>query len=329
MTNIAILGAGSIARAMAKTLRMMQAHGEGMALYAVASRSIEKAAAFAAAEGFVHAYGSYEALVCDPAVELVYIATPHSHHAAHIRLCVEHGKAVLCEKAFTANEDQAREALALAESRGVLVTEAIWPRYMPSRRMIDDLLAGGAIGRPVMLTANLGYDIARVERLRNPALAGGALLDVGVYPLNFASMAFGDDIVRVESTVEKFDTGVDLTENITLTYADGRVAHIMATAACRTDRRGVIYGTEGYLTVDNVNNPQVITLHPKAEDYRAARVIPVPEQLTGYEYEVRACLEALQAGRIECPDMPHAQTLRILRLTDRLRHDWGVRYPFE
>ena len=329
MTNIAILGAGSIARAMAKTLRGMRERGDQVTLYAVASRSQEKAQAFAAAEGFAHAYGSYEAMVCDPAVELVYIATPHSHHAAHIRLCVEHGKAVLCEKAFTANAAQAEEVLSLARTRGVLVTEAIWPRYMPSRRMINELIAGGAIGRPVMLTANLGYDIARVERLYRPELAGGALLDVGVYPLNFASMVFGDDIVRVESSVEKFDTGVDRSENITLTYADGKAAHIMATASCRTDRRGVVYGTEGFLAVDNVNNPQTITLHPKAEDFRPAQVIPVPKQITGYEYEVEACLAALAQGRLECPEMPHDETLRILRLTDRLRADWGVRYPFE
>ena len=327
--KIGILGAGSIARSMAKTLRGMWQQGRPVELYAVASRSLEKAQDFAAREGVSRAYGSYEEMVRDDAVDLVYIATPHSHHAEQIRLCVEHGKAVLCEKAFTGNARQAEEVLALAERKGVLVTEAIWTRYMPSRRMIDDVLASGAIGKPQVLMASLGYPVWDKERIARPELAGGALLDLGVYTLNFASMAFGDDVARMESSVAMMDTGVDHTENITLHYRDGRTACLTSTAMAQTNRQGVICGDKGYLTVDNINNPQVISVYDRTCNGVPVETLHVPQQITGYEYQVEACLRALEAGALECPEMPHSETIHIMRTMDALRAQWGMRYPFD
>ena len=330
MTNVAILGAGNIARQMAKTLRLMKARGDKVELYAVGSRDKARAEAFAQAEGFAKAYGSYEELLRDDGVDLVYIATPHSHHGEQIEQCVTHGKAVLCEKAFTATAAQAERALALAKEKGVLVTEAIWTRYVPMRRMLDELLASGAIGTPRVLTANLGYTIYDKERIRRPELAGGALLDVGVYVLNFAAMVFGTQVERMESSVRLMDTGVDMQESITLHYPDGRMAELMATAACNTSRRCWIYGDQGCAEVDNVNNPRRITLYANANDPASVtRVIDAPPQLTGYEYEVLACLRALETGALECPEMPHAETLRIMRWMDTVRHSWVMRYPFE
>lgn len=330
MTNVAILGAGNIARQMAKTLRLMKARGDKVELYAVGSRDKARAEAFAQAEGFAKAYGSYEELLRDDGVDLVYIATPHSHHGEQIEQCVTHGKAVLCEKAFTATAAQAERALALAKEKGVLVTEAIWTRYVPMRRMLDELLVSGAIGTPRVLTANLGYTIYDKERIRRPELAGGALLDVGVYVLNFAAMVFGTQVERMESSVRLMDTGVDMQESITLHYPDGRMAELMATAACNTSRRCWIYGDQGCAEVDNVNNPRRITLYANANDPASVtRVIDAPPQLTGYEYEVLACLHALETGALECPEMPHAETLRIMRWMDTLRHSWDMRYPFE
>ena len=178
--KLAILGAGNIANMMAEAARGT----EGVTLYAVASRSLERARAFAEKWGFEKAYGSYEEMVNDANVDLVYVATPHSHHYQHMKLCLAHGKHVLCEKAFTRNAKEAREILQEAEEKKLLVTEAIWTRYMPSRKMISDLLAEGVIGKPSALSANLGYVISDKERIKEPALAGGALLDVGVYTLN-------------------------------------------------------------------------------------------------------------------------------------------------
>ncbi len=330
MTNIAILGTGIIARTMAATLRGMQAAGEAVCLYGAASRDEARAAGFARKEGFARSWGSYEAMLADPGVDLVYVATPHSHHAEHIRLCVEAGKAVLCEKAFCANREQAADVLSLAEARGVLVTEAIWTRYMPSRRMLDELVAAGTIGEVRLVCANLGYGTDGIARIREPALAGGALLDLGVYALNFASMALGDGIASLKGTAQLLPTGVDLTDSIVIEYESGAAAQLSATAACRTDRRGIIYGTRGWLAVDNINNPGRIEVWD-ASDWSGnpAKVIPVPAQITGYEYEVRACLKALDEGLIECPEMPHAETLEIMRQMDALRAQWGVQYPWE
>lgn len=327
--KIGILGAGNIAESMAKTVRGMAAQGKDVSLYAVASRSQEKADAFAAAQGVSRAYGSYEAMLADPAVDLVYIATPHSHHAAQISACVAAGKPVLCEKSFTANAKQAESVLREAEAAGVYVAEAIWTRYMPSRRMITDLIANDEIGEPRFLSANLAYAIDDRERIVRPELAGGALLDVGVYPINFASMVFGNDIARVESSVQKMDTGVDRTENITYFYQDGRMAQLMASAAFASDRRGIVYGTKGFLMVDNVNNPHEISYYDRKSREKPSWVRPVPPQITGYEYEVEACMRDLAAGHLEPVEMPHAETIEIMRQMDALRNAWGIRYPFE
>lgn len=329
MTNIAILGPGSIARSMAKTLRGMKAQGEPVRLYAAASRDLARAQAFCEKEGFEVAYGSYEEMVKDPNVDLVYIASPHSHHAEHMKLCIEHGKAVLCEKAFTANAKQAREVLALAEEKKVLVTEAIWTRYMPSLKIMKDIIASGALGEVKMVSASLFYVIDHVERLIRPELAGGALLDVGVYPLNFACMILGSDPVRMESSVQLTDAGVDYQESFTLHYEGGQMAVLSAGMGSRCDRRCLISGTKGYIVADNVNNIHKIELFTEEDDFVTPKDFPVPEQITGYEYQVRSCLRALGKGEIECPEMPHTETIRVMEIMDALRTQWGVKYPFE
>ncbi|MBR6667204.1 MAG: Gfo/Idh/MocA family oxidoreductase [Clostridia bacterium] len=327
--NVAIIGAGAIARSMCRTVRGMKEKGRPVELYAIASRSQEKADAFAKEEGVLHAYGSYEAMLADPAVDLVYIATPHSHHAEQMKMCIRAGKAVLCEKAFTPNLHQAEEVLDLAREKGVYVAEALWPRYMPSRWIINDLLAEGVIGEPRMLYSNLCYAIEHKERIMDPALAGGALLDLGVYVLNFASMVFGDDIVRINSTVELMDTGVDRTETITIKYRDGKMAQLMASTAFNSDRRCVIYGTKGFLIVDNVNNPAWVEIYDKDHRDKPMQRISMPEQITGYEYEVEACLRDLQAGNLEPCEMPHEQTKMLLHQMDALRAIWHIKFPFE
>ena len=329
MTNIAILAPGSIARSMAKTLRGMKEQGAPIRLYAAASRDLARAQAFCEQEGFEVAYGSYEEMVKDPNVDLVYVASPHSHHAEHMKLCIEHGKAVLCEKAFTANAKQAREVLALAKEKNVLVAEAIWTRYMPSLTIMKDIIASGAIGEVKMVSASLFYIIDHVPRLIRPELAGGALLDVGVYPLNFACMILGSNPVRIESSVQLAKTGVDYQESFTLHYEGGQMAVLSAGMGSRCDRRCLISGTKGYIVADNVNNIHKIELFTAEDDFAAGKDFPVPQQITGYEYQVASCLRALEKGEIECPEMPHAETIRVMEIMDTLRAQWGVQYPFE
>ena len=321
--KIGILGAGNISRKVAPALVALPE----VDCYAVASRDLEKAKTFAAEFGFEKAYDNYEALLSDPAVELVYVATPHSHHFEHMMLCLEHGKNVICEKAFTMNAQQAKEVCAAAREQGLYVAEAIWTRYMPSRKMIQDILDSGIIGKPNTLTANLSYVISDKRRIYDPALAGGALLDIGVYGLNFALMHFGSDIVRMESSVTKMDTGVDGMEVITLHYRDGRMAVLTHSVYCRSDRMGIIHGDKGYLVVENINNPQSIQVFD-TEDRLLARY-DVPEQVNGYEYEFAEAARCIAEGKLEADSMPHADTIEVMEMMDSLRKAWGVVYPQE
>lgn len=321
--NIGIMGSGNIAGVMAETIRKMKK----AKLYAVASRAKVKADAFAGKYGCKKAYGSYEELVRDKKVDLIYIATPHSEHYENIKLCILNGKPVLCEKAFTANAMQAEEIIALAREKEVFLAEAMWPRYMPMVTTIQEVLGSGVIGEIKTLTANLGYDIDTVPRLREPALAGGALLDVGVYTLNFAAMIFGSNIAGIESSCICSETGVDEQNSITIRYLDGKMALLNSSMVSISDRKGVVYGTKGFAVIDNINNYEAITVYDN--HYKQIASYKRPKQISGYEYEVEACMKALDAGELECIQMPHSETIRIMKIMDELRKQWGIVYPFE
>ena len=327
MLKFGIIGAGGIARTMAQTIREMPE----VESTAIAARDPERARAYAKEYGFRKAYGSYEELLADPEVELVYIALPHSHHCRWTLETLKAGKHVLCEKAFAVNEAEAREMIALSEEKGLLLAEAIWTRYLPSRKMIDDLIKGGAIGEVLSVSANLGYCIHEHERIVRPELAGGALLDLTVYPLNFASMILGDDIASIDSVCVLTETGVDGQDSVTLRYKNGKTATMYTTIYALTDRRGMIYGTKGFIEVQNINNPEVI--HVWSNDRHPGPKLleehPVPPQITGFEYEVAACAKAIAEGAFECPEMPHAETLEIMRQMDTIRAQFGIVYPFE
>jgi predicted dehydrogenase len=317
-----IMGPGGIATMMADTITPIS----DIERYAVGSRDIGRAKAFAEKYGFQKAYGSYEELVRDPDVELVYIATPHSHHYENAILCIDHGKPALVEKAFMVNAKQAKHVLDYAADKKVLVTEAIWTRYMPTRKMINELLNSGVIGTPNFLTANLGYLITHIKRLSDPTLAGGALLDLGVYTINFASMVFGDKVESISAEAVMFDTGVDAMNNITMRFEGGKTAFLYSSAMVQTDREGVIYGDKGRLVIDNINNPERIRVFDL--DYRETACYEAPPQITGYEYQVLSAIKAIEEGRLECPEMPHNETIRILELMDTIRASWGLKYQF-
>lgn len=321
--KVGIIGAGWIAEKMAITL---QPHPEMR--WAIAARDLDRAEAFKEKYGFQKAYGSYEDLVNDAEVDLVYIATPHSHHYAHARLAIEHGKAVLCEKAFTANAREAEVLLNLAHEKGVFITEAIWTRYMPLSLKVKEIIDSGVIGRPRLLTATLAYQMETKERIVRADLCGGALLDLGVYSINFARMYFGGDIECVRSQVWKGAEGMDMINGMSLLYKDGRMANIQSAACCYNDRQGVISCEQGYLIVDNINCPECVRVYNN--EYKLIQEHHAPEtQITGYEYQVYACEEALKNGWLESPYMPHDETLAVMRMMDELRKEWGVKYPMD
>ncbi len=321
--KIGILGAGRIAAILAETMNKMPE----VECYGVASRNLEKAEVFAKDHGFQHAFGSYEDILADREVELIYIATPHSHHYQHIKMCLNAGKHVLCEKSFTVNEKQAAEVLRMAKEKKLLLTEAIWTRYMPSRKMIDDLLAEKVVGDVKKMTANLNYPLLEKERIVKPELAGGALLDVGIYPLNFAYMHFGDGVKEMHSAAQMTDAGIDGENGMLLLYDDGRMAVLNSGIHGKSDSQGVFYGSEGCMIVENINNPEAIKIYDT--DGNLVREIKVPEQISGYEYEILETISCIEEGKLECPSMPHVETLKMMRVMDELRASWGMKYPEE
>ena len=321
--KLAILGPGRIADKVTQTLVQLPE----IECYAVASRTPGKAEAFAKKFGFSKAYTNYIEMLSDPEVELVYITTPHSHHYEQMKLCLEHGKHVICEKAFTINAQQAREIRDLAAEKGLFVAEAIWTRYMPSRKIINDMIQSGIIGSVNTLTANLSYNVAYKERIIFPELAGGALLDIGIYGLNFALMHFGDDIVRIESTVQKTVTGVDAMETITIFFRGGRMAVLTHSIYCRSDRKGIIHGEKGYIVVENINNPQSVSVYDDNDNL--LEHYEVPQQISGYEYEFQEAVRCIREGKLEPDSMPLETSIQVMEIMDSLRKQWGVVYPQE
>lgn len=321
--RVGIIGAGWIADKMGETLRgMSDARG-----YAIAARDLNRAQAFAEHWGFEKAYGSYEEMCADPNVDLVYIATPHSHHYEHTKLALSYNKPCLVEKAFTANAREAEELLNIAKEKKIFITEAIWTRYQPLRQTILDIIASGVVGKPRLLNASLCYQMETKERIVRPDLCGGALLDLGVYCINFARMFFGEDIEEIISSCVKNHTGMDMIDSIIFKYKDGRVANIQASAVCKDARRGVIACDNGYIEVENINNPENAIVYD--DEYREIARYDAPKKITGYEYQVSACAEALRNGWLESPYIPHEETLKIMKLMDQLRKEWGVVYPMD
>lgn len=321
--RVGIIGAGWIAEKAAITLNGL----ETCEAYAIASRTLDKAQAFAEKWQIPQVYGSYTELINDPAVDLVYIATPHSHHYDVTKEALLADKPCLVEKAFMANLRQAKEIVELAHERKVFLAEAIWTRYQPVVQMVRDLISSGRIGEPRLVTATLGYSMGEKPRIMRADLCGGALLDLGVYALNFVRMFFPADIVSIDSQCVKSKTGMDLTNAITLVLSDGLLCNLQSSAACVGDNICVIAGPEGNLIIDNINNPQKITVN--THDRVFVEDIHVPRQITGYEYQFIACREALIEGLLEPREMPHEETLYIMQLMDELRRKWGVRYPMD
>lgn len=321
--KVGILGAGRIGAIMADTVsRMRKAE-----CYAVASRSLEKADEFANAHNVKKVFGSYEEMLQDKELELVYIATPHPFHYEHAKMCIDAGKPVLVEKPFCVNAKEAEELLAYAKEKNVFITEAMWIRYMPMYETIMKVLESGAIGEPKLITANLAYPMLKKERLIKAELAGGALLDVGIYPLNFADMISKSPIKDIRAVAVMTEEGVDAHDSITIRYENGTMAVLNTSMQAVSDRKGIIQGTEGVMIIENINNFESLTVYDK--NYKKKLFKKAPKQISGYEYEVEACRKALKKKKKSCEEMPHDVTMKMMKQMDLIREQIGLKYPFE
>lgn len=309
-----ILGAGHMSGKIMHTMHEVKS----IQPVAIASRSKERAEKFAKKYKLGKFYGSYIEMLKDPEINMVYIATPPSEHFNQMKMCLEMGKAVFCEKPFTLAVQEAEEVLRLAEEKNIFVGEAMWTRYMPLYKEVKKLGSQGELGRITAITANLGYPVWERERVRTPELGGGALFDVGIYPLTFVDAVIGMDY-SVLHTVVSQSCGVDQASAIIMSYQQGIVVSMLNSITGPSDRQGIIYGTEGYAVVENVNNYESIRIYNK--EHQCTREILPPEQISGYEYELEAAARAVLAGQIECKEMPHSEITRMMRVMEDIYMD--------
>ncbi|WP_342476956.1 Gfo/Idh/MocA family oxidoreductase [Paenibacillus sp. FSL H7-0350] len=320
-----ILSTGWIAHQFATDL----AHASNGVAYAVGSRSQESADKFAADHGIPVAYATYEELVNDPDVDAIYIGTPHPFHRENALLALRAGKAVLCEKPFTVNSAELEEVVAYAREHKLFLMEAMWSRYIPAQVKVREWLAAGRIGEVRLVKADLGFraDWNPEGRLLNPALGGGALLDVGIYPVSFASMVLGPHPEKVSSTVHIGETGVDEHFSLLLSYGDGVSASLNGGVRLNMHEEAYVYGTEGHIVVKGtLVNPKSAELYMNGE---LAEMFEDERASVGYAFEAEEVGRCLQAGLTESPVMTLDESLAIMKLLDTVRAQWGLKYPGE
>lgn len=305
MIRWGILSTGTIAKNFAHTARQM---GD-VALCAVASRSQESADAFGDAYGIERRYASYEALAADPQVDIVYVATPHSRHFEDMKLLIAAGKHILCEKSFTTDAAQAEEIFRLAREKGVFVMEAFWTKTIPVYREVERLLAQGVIGEIRAVTAQYGYTTARQGRKFDASLAGGTLLDIGVYAIGFACLCMGYAWDSVTSNLVMNDAGTDATDAVLLRRGNA-VAQLTCAIGATMPVFGAIYGTKGRIEIPDFKNPQRATL---LVDGEAPLTAERPFDVNGYEYEIRETEACLRAGQTRSGRITPEQTVEIGR----------------
>ena len=319
-----IIGLGSIARKFAEGLKSVP----GAELAAVGSRSQEKADKFGDEFGAARRHGSYEALAADPDVDAVYVASPHSKHKEDALLCLGAGKAVLCEKPFTINAAEAAEVIRAARERNVFLMEAMWTRFTPVMGKVRDLVKEGAIGEVRMVQADFGFRAGfnPQSRLFNPDLGGGALLDVGVYCLSFASMLLGTP-EQITGVAHLGETQVDESAAMLLRYPQGEIAVLAAAVRLNTPHAATVLGTAGKIRVHPPFwIPKTLTL---SRDGKDDETIELPYAGNGYNYEAQEVQRCVGQGLTESPTLPLGETLAIMQTMDTLRAQWGVKYPME
>lgn len=323
-TNIGwgVLGTGWMARAFAADLLQE----DGADAVAVASRDRVRGEAFRAEFGFVTAYGSYEELVADPRVDIVYIATPHAMHAEHCRLALRAGKAVLCEKPWTLHASTAEAIAHEARERGLFFMEAMWTRHFPAIHALGELLEEEHIGALRSLHADFSIAVPfdPRHRLFDPALGGGALLDLGIYPIALAQLAWGEVPDEVGALATFAPNGVDLSTAAVLRYREGGLASIRASLEVRSPQQAELIGTKGRIAIPDFFHPDTLHVEVAGE---AARALHFPFRGRGWGLQVEEAMRCMRAGLTESPRMPIAESLATLRTLDRIRAEIGLRYP--
>jgi len=319
-----ILGCGNIANKFAEDLRWV----EDAELSAVGSRDEKKAIEFSARHKSKLAFGSYEDLVSCSEVDVIYIATPHGLHREHALLCIAHKKAVLCEKAFALNSFDAKEMIEAARKNRVFIMEAFWTKFLPQYEKVISLIQSGEIGELKIVQADFGFKASTPPnpRLYEPNLGGGALLDIGIYPVFLAISLLGRP-AEIFAIMKPFPSGVDQQIAMILKFDSGALASLNASFEAATPVEATITGSEGMIRMTNrfhnATGNVELTQNLTAVDIGSIR----REEGHGYQFEARHVGDCLRKNLIESPVMSHDDTLLLMETLDRIRMVCGIRYP--
>ena len=308
-----ILGAARIANKFAEGLTVLP----NAERYAIAARSLERAEAFKEKHGFVKAFGSYEEMLADPELDIVYIATTNNLHFEHTMMCLEAGKAVLCEKPFASNLLQVKQMINKAREKNVFLMEALWSRFIPSMIQFKEQVEKGAIGRPLLLQCNFGFisPFDPYNRIYNPALGGGSIPDIGIYPVFTAMYLFGKP-ESIEATSVAAPTATDWTSSILFKHKKKEISMLTSSFEMILDNEARVYGEGGYLKLHSMFHiPTRLTL--RTNDGRETD-IPVNLTGNGYNYEAAEVMDCLDKGLIESPGMPHDFSIELMQVLDEL-----------
>lgn len=311
-TNWGILGTGKIAGKFIEGLETVK----GAKAYAVASRTEEKALEFANQYSVQVGYGSYAEMVNDPLVDVIYIATPNNLHYENTMLCLQAGKAVLCEKPFALNSSQLKEMIALAKEKKVFLMEALWTRFLPTIDKVMGLIASGAIGEPHMIKADFGFkaNYSPESRLFDPALGGGSVLDIGIYPIFLSMLLFGKP-TTVKSLAINAPTGTDMSTGMLLSHDKGRLSVLASSFAVSLETKAEIVGTEGTITLHRMfHMPTSISITVNGK----TKKVPVKMKGNGYNYEAEEVMRCLAKGQLESEKMPHLFSLDLMEVIDEI-----------
>lgn len=320
-----IIGTGIIASTFAEALNSL----DNSELTGVASRGMERARNFADRFHIRKAYDSYEDLAKDAEIDVVYIATPHTEHKDNAALCMKYGKAVLCEKPITLNQKETQYLIDTAKENNVFLMEAMWTKFLPATNIIKKWLADKAIGDIRCIKADFGYrsEYDMNHRLFNPKLAGGALLDVGIYPITYTVHLMEKLPDEIISRAVLGKSGVDDINAIVFGYRNGAIAELSSSVAVEMGRDAVILGDNGRIFVPN------FWMADRAERYDAkgklVETFSEPFAVNGYVYEAEEVNRCLREGKKESTVVPLKYTMEIMKLMDSLRKDWGLTYPQE
>lgn len=321
-----ILGPGTIAKKFARGINFL----EDVELFAVGSRSQERADKFAKEFGAVRSYGDYETLVDDPEVDVIYVATPHIFHKEHTLLCLQAGKSVLCEKPFAINAIEASEMIDCAHRHKKFLMEAMWTRFLPTISRIKRLLSDEIIGEIRMVKADFGFRIGwdPENRLLNKELGGGALLDVGIYTISFASMILGKKPEKVKSISYIGQTGVDEQTAVILGYEGGELAQLTSAVRTNSTHDAWILGTEGRIHINNFWHAEKATINVYDKKEKEIE-IEIPIESSGYNYEIKEVNNCIRKGQLESKVMPLSESLAIMETMDKIRDEIGLRYSVD